>query len=118
MSNSTNKPNGIPVGIVMDVNALETKFTDLVNLEPFQDYIVLNFLQTFPVQPPNASKVDLDAGIRSAKIASRVGISWPHFARFIEMAAHELKNNESIAKDLFEKSLGFSEKTKFEDPAK
>lgn len=96
------------VQIFTDINKLETLSSDLVNIEVNNGYVILNFLQTFPSTPmpiPNAPQVD-----RSAKIISRISLSWEHFTNLIPYFIKVAKDNENLSQVEYNKAIDFLKK--------
>ena len=97
-----------PVNLLVNVENLKTEFSDLVQFEAFQEYMILNFLQTFPNAMP---AMPINDGIdvaqkpeRMAKIVSRIAIPWDHFVRLIPAMILHAQQNKDSANEQFEKA--------------
>lgn len=93
------------IQIFTDINKLETLSSDLVNIEVNNGYVILNFLQTFPPAPmsiQNAPQID-----RSAKIISRISLSWEHFTNLIPYFIKVAKDNENFSQTEYNKAIDF-----------
>jgi hypothetical protein len=82
---------GLRLGI--NLETFETKFSDYVETEATPDHVILNFIETLPGAPEDQP---------NGRIASRIVLSWPHFARLSGMLERVLEENKDAAKDAFE----------------
>jgi hypothetical protein len=85
----------INVKVLTDAQNVETLSSDIVVLDTNNDYVVLNFLQILPggnsTIPDEGKVVD-----RSAKVATRVSLSWGHFINLIPQFMEFAKKNEEF----------------------
>ena len=104
------------VQIFADINNMSTIASDLVNIESNNGYVIINFLQTFPI---TTAVPNLPEGIpqpeRSAKIVSRVSLSWEHFASIIPYFISTLKEMEPANTKEYNKAMDLLSKLQIKE---
>ena len=93
------------VQIFADINNMSTIASDLINIETNNGYVIINFLQTFPITNamPNIPE-GMPKPQRSAKIVSRISLSWEHFASLIPYFISTLKEMEPTNTEEYNKT--------------
>lgn len=104
-------PNAIEV--VADVDKLNTVHADMIQIETSNDYIIINFLQTYPNAMP-AKNPNEPKPAKMAKIASRVALPWAHMAKALPVLAQAIKATEEVAEKNYKEAKEISEKIKLE----
>ena len=94
--------------IITDIEKINTLHSDYVQVETFNDYVILNFLQTYPNALP-LKEGQTERPARMAKIASRVALPWEQFVNLMPVFVATIKENESKAIKNFEKAKMISE---------
>lgn len=97
---------GLELQIVANIEQIKTEFADFVSFESSQQYVYINFLQSFPNALPDAV-VDgkpVPKPERMAKIVSRVGIPWDHFVRLIPAMIEHAGKTKDVAQEQFKKA--------------
>lgn len=89
MDQENNKQN---IRVAVNTEAINTLFSDTVQVEATPDHVILNFIQFLP----GRSKDQTDA-----KVVSRVVLTWPHFARLTQLLPNILEQNKKLAYDSF-----------------
>lgn len=102
------------IEIITDIEKLNTIYSDYVQVETFNDYVVLNFLQTYPNALP-LKEGQTERPARMAKIASRIALPWAQFVNLMPIFAATIKTNEEKAVKNFEKAKMISEQIVSED---
>lgn len=81
----------IDVEIMMSMNDMKTISSDMVTLDSANGYVVMNFLQTFPVGREG------DVEHRKGVPAARIMLSWEHFVQVFSKMSEQIKNMQESA---------------------
>lgn len=104
------------VQIFADINNMSTIASDLINIETNNGYVIINFLQTFPITTPIANlPKDMPQPERSAKIVSRISLSWEHFASIIPYFITVLKEMEPANTKEYKKAMSLLSKLQIKE---
>lgn len=79
--------------IHMNIDAFQTNFADLIQVEANPENVIFNFIQTLPGAPE---------GVANGKVVSRIAITWPHFARFVGVLQKNMEEGRKHAQASFE----------------
>lgn len=78
--------------IAHSVETFETLFGDLVLIETTPETIYLNFIQRLPDTGPENP---------NAKLIARIALTWPHFARIVDLFNRIVAERRDEAKENF-----------------
>lgn len=96
---NANVENRQDIRILVDPNGIFTFVSEFEQVQVNGDFVTLNFLQFIPTGPNEPP---------SAKLLSRISMSWSHFAKFVSMCNSVISHNREMARTEFMNSV-FSE---------